>query len=146
MRNNFIQTATIADLPELKNLLQRGESDWSDVTLASCFDATYAHWLVFDSAQPAGFITVYKNSDTWEIMQIAVDIIFRRRGLAMQLMHHVIDVAKKNHIEKIQLEVRESNFRAIALYQRCDFMIVGLRKNYYADAENAVLMDCLLKC
>ena len=38
------------------------------------------------------------------------------------------------------LEVRRSNYVAIHLYEQCGFLSAGIRKNYYADSEDAVLM------
>ena len=41
----------------------------------------------------------------------------------------------------LNLEVRESNCKAISLYDKLNFEKVGLRKNYYKNpTENAVLM------
>lgn len=142
MNNVCIRQATIDDLPEMILLLQRGKSDWSDGILKSCFGDTYAHWIVFFEERIAGLITIQKNVNAWEILQVVVDASLRRKKLATQLMHDVIAAAQKNHIHKIQLEVRESNIAAIKLYERCGFTAVGVRKNYYANQENAVLMDC----
>ena len=47
--------------------------------------------------------------------------------------------------EAVLLEVRASNLAAQALYARLGFERVGLRKRYYADGEDAVLMTLLLR-
>ena len=39
------------------------------------------------------------------------------------------------------LEVAASNMAAIALYERLGFRQVGRRKGYYADGEDACLMN-----
>ena len=51
-----------------------------------------------------------------------------------------------NSVESIQLEVRESNLRAINLYKSVGFTEDGIRKNYYpllntSKRENAILMS-----
>lgn len=142
MNNLCIRQATVEDLSEMISLLQRGNSDWSDAVLKSCFGDAYCHWIIFFEAQAAGLISIQKSSDAWEILQIVVDASLRRKKLATHLMHYVIAAAQKNHIDTIQLEVRESNIAAIKLYECCGFSVVGVRKNYYANQENAVLMDC----
>ena len=55
------------------------------------------------------------------------------RALASFTRH----TAKANDIF---LEVRESNIAAIQLYKRYHFEQVGVRKSYYQDGENAIVM------
>ena len=40
------------------------------------------------------------------------------------------------------LEVRQSNFKAINLYEKCGFKVIYVRKNYYKD-ENALIMEAI---
>ena len=61
--------------------------------------------------------------------------------MATQLLQFVIREAKKNNIFKLQLEVRQSNSVAIALYAQLGFVQVAVRKKYYQDNEDAVVMD-----
>ena len=44
----------------------------------------------------------------------------------------------------ITLEVNEKNKPAISLYQKFDFQQVGLRKKYYHNTDNAVIMSVKL--
>ena len=58
----------------------------------------------------------------------------------------MISELKKSEPYRIDLEVRESNASAIALYEKCGFEQVGMRKNFYAKpTENAVLMTKYFK-
>lgn len=43
-----------------------------------------------------------------------------------------------------QLEVRAKNSAAVALYEGLGFTLVGRRKRYYPDSEDALLMNCVL--
>ena len=44
-------------------------------------------------------------------------------------------------VKYITLEVRESNYPAISLYEKFLFESIGMRKNYYQDNnENALIM------
>ena len=57
------------------------------------------------------------------------------------LMHRFAEVAVANGCRGLTLEVRASNARAIALYERHDFVEVGTRKRYYQDnGEDAIIM------
>lgn len=47
--------------------------------------------------------------------------------------------------EQVLLDVRASNDAALGLYYSLGFERVGLRKRYYSDGEDAVLMTLLLR-
>ncbi len=47
--------------------------------------------------------------------------------------------------EAVLLEVRASNAAALRLYESLGFQRVGLRRRYYADGEDAVLMTLALR-
>jgi ribosomal-protein-alanine N-acetyltransferase len=65
----------------------------------------------------------------------------RCRGIGSALVQAVAEWARGFHADEIGLEVRESNARAVRLYERCGFAIAGRRAGYYADPpEDALLM------
>ena len=64
----------------------------------------------------------------------------RRQGIAKQLLAALIDAAAEEGIKDITLEVRPSNKAAIALYEGLGFRREGLRKKYYDDLEDAIIM------
>ncbi|MGG6550280.1 UNVERIFIED_CONTAM: ribosomal protein S18-alanine N-acetyltransferase, partial [Prevotella sp. 15_C9] len=76
-----------------------------------------------------------------DLLRIAVREDVRGRGVATQLMQYMVYDLKKNGHESIMLEVRESNEKAIALYEKFDFDEISRRKDYYRDPkEDAVVM------
>lgn len=93
---------------------------------------------------PIGFIGIWNIAGECDIIDIAVDIKYRRRGVAYRLMQDVIGYCRDNGYSAIHLEVRESNFAAISLYEKAGFKRVGFREKYYSDGENAVLMTLFI--
>jgi ribosomal-protein-alanine N-acetyltransferase len=55
-------------------------------------------------------------------------------------MNKIIGVCNKNSIENLTLEVRESNIYAMELYRKLGFKKGAVRKAYYEDGEDALLM------
>ena len=53
----------------------------------------------------------------------------------MQLLVHSIEMARQQGAMMIYLEVRESNARAISLYEKMNFAQIGTRKDYYPAFE-----------
>lgn len=88
-----------------------------------------------------GYCGLYKVLDEADITNIAVHPDFRGNGLAQMLLDNIFEHCKLSRISKITLEVRESNKKAINLYNKKGFRVVGERKNYYSDnCETAILM------
>src|SRR3990167_6209486 len=143
---DYIRIALPDDLPEMIAILQTSSQDWSPSLLEDSFLENYIHWVICFEDEIKGFVIVRKNFDAWEIMQIVIDFQYQRQKLATQLLQFVINAAKKSGAERIQLEVRKSNLAAITLYLQCGFKEVGLRKKYYPDKEDAVLMDYFIAC
>ncbi len=80
-----------------------------------------------------GRVVSYAATDgVFPEMQInSVASIEKRKGYAKAMLTEILSEAKKNGIETVSLEVRESNKAAIALYEALGFRKVGKRKNLY---------------
>lgn len=89
-----------------------------------------------------GFAILRTMADEAELFRIAVDMSVRRRKIASGLLAGVTQSARRCDIERIFLEVRESNYAAIALYEKYGFTRVGLRRSYYEQPdEDALVMS-----
>ena len=75
-----------------------------------------------------------------EISTMAVLPEYRGRGYSKLLMERITADCSEEEIPEIFLEVRPSNAPAIGLYKSFGFKEAGLRKRYYADGEDAVIM------
>lgn len=87
-----------------------------------------------------GFALWWRVVDELHLHQIAVDPAWRRRGLARRLMEELERRGAAEGAVLIDLEVRPGNHAARALYRGLGFQEVGLRRRYYADGEDAVVL------
>lgn len=88
-----------------------------------------------------GYVGAWFILDEAHITNVAVKPEFRRQGIANRLILEFINLAKKNNITSVTLEVRASNIAAQTLYKNFGFVEQGLRKRYYADNnEDAIIM------
>jgi ribosomal-protein-alanine N-acetyltransferase len=87
-----------------------------------------------------GYLVCSRYADVWHVMNIAVDLDLRRRGIGSVLVEGLFERADSPG-ERYTLEVRPSNDGAIALYGRFGFTWGGRRPGYYADnREDALIM------
>lgn len=88
-----------------------------------------------------GYAGMYVTVDTANITNVAVKPEKRRKGIGNRLLKAIINEAGAMNLSFITLEVRESNTRAIALYEKNGFKTAGKRKKYYSDNnEDALIM------
>lgn len=86
----------------------------------------------------AGYVACCLVAGELSIDSLAVSPKFRRTGIASALIKEAIEQKKPTDL---YLEVRQSNYGAIALYESMGFETVGLRREYYQQpVENAILM------
>ena len=87
-----------------------------------------------------GFAGILKICDEANIMNIVTKINKRNLGIGTKLLQALILSAKEQNCTSITLEVNEHNKEAIHLYEKFNFKRIGLRKNYYNNTDNAILM------
>ncbi|MBP7686331.1 MAG: GNAT family N-acetyltransferase [Thermoflexales bacterium] len=83
-------------------------------------------WI--ESGRIVGNVTVRRLSSFghgWMIGNVAVDSVWRRRGIARQLMQAAIDLAREQDADWISLQVRSDNASAHDLYRSLGFEDVG---------------------
>ena len=89
-----------------------------------------------------GFAGICKAVDDIHITNIVTKITKRHMGIASKLLENLINIAKNEKLN-LTLEVKQSNINAIKLYEKYNFKKVGLRKNYYGQNENAIIMTLI---
>ena len=116
---------------------------WSRNMLAEELDNACSAFLVAedDAGKVAGYAGLQVILDEGYITNVAVRPECRRNGIAGKLLQVFLDFGQANHLAFLTLEVRASNYDAIALYGSRGFRSVGRRKNYYEHPkEDAIIM------
>lgn len=100
-----------------------------------CFAAEKAGHLL-------GYLLAYHAADEAEIARIAVQKETRRQGAAGKLMQALEHYCEEHKMEKLLLDVRESNEAARSFYTKNGFVEDGIRQGFYTNpSEDAVLMS-----
>jgi ribosomal-protein-alanine N-acetyltransferase len=116
---------------------------WSRNMLAEELDNLLSAFLVAldDNDRVVGYAGLQVVLDEGYITNVAVRPECRRQGVAAKLLQVFLDFARANKLAFLTLEVRASNYDAIALYGSRGFRSVGRRKNYYEHPkEDAIIM------
>lgn len=114
---------------------------WSEKSVASELSNPLSLWLVAEvDGQVAGYIGSQSVPPESDVMNVAVDPSYRRRGIAQALVTVLVKELKNAGNTSLTLEVRASNSAAIALYEKMGFAQIGLRKNYYRNPKEDALI------
>lgn len=124
---------------------------WTLKTMSSCMGGRYFNLAAFNKNTLVGFYIGEKAGPDFTLMDICVTPSEQGKGIAKQLLSQFIEYGEQQNVENLFLEVRESNTRAIALYERAGFIEMSVRKNYYPSDnpakngfEDAILMGMAL--
>ena len=114
---------------------------WSENSVASELNNPLSLWLVaVDDGDLAGYVGSQTVMDETDMMNIAVDVRYRRQGVAQALVEALVERLKMAKSRCLTLEVRISNAPAIALYEKLCFAQVGKRPNYYRNPKEDALI------
>lgn len=135
----------LADLEQIKDsLLEEFDDFWTFTMLKqelenkNNLNSTY--FVVKGNEEIVGFAGIVKMVDEIDIMNIVVKKSKRKLGIGSALLQKIIEFSKEQKATSITLEVNYKNNPAIALYQKFGFKQVGLRKKYYHNTDDAILM------
>ena len=98
-------------------------------------------WAAFDGNVLAGYCGGWIVDGQVQILKIATDPAYRRRGIAAELLALVASDARNLGATEMTLEVRASNAGAQTFYERMGLRNIGTRPHYYSDREDAVIMS-----
>ncbi len=85
-----------------------------------------------------GYIGRYYFFQEAEVLNFVVDESYQRQGYGQKLFDKMVKDMKD--VKKITLEVRASNIKGINFYTKNGFKQVGVRKKYYKNGEDALLL------
>ena len=91
------------------------------------------------TSEISGYAVFYNTLDSIDLFEIAVSKEKQGKGYGDILLSHTADIFCRNG-KKILLEVNENNEKAIKLYKKNGFEEISVRKNYYGNNKNAVIM------
>jgi len=123
---------------------------WSEQSYKSVFDPVAPErilWVIEDNGELQAFLVARFSAADCELENLVVAAAYRRRGLASELLQALVASARERKLDRILLEVRESNQAARALYVKLGFQENGRRRGYYPQPqEDAILLTLPLNC
>ncbi len=104
------------------------------------------YWVYIEENNIVAYIGFWHDENQIQITTLGVDENHQNKGYAKALMSHLVKFAHKHGVDALSLEVRESNHKAISLYESFNFKQAAIRHDYYSHPdEDGILMLCDMK-
>ncbi len=137
-----ISKMSLSNLEEIKDILFSEFDDFWTYTIfkSELQNPNSQYFIATTNNEIVGFAGILKILDEIHITNIVTKISKRHQGIASKLLEKLIETSKSESATLITLEVNETNTNAIKLYEKYNFKKLGLRKNYYGQTKNALIM------
>lgn len=142
MDNIIVSIMTLSDLDSIKNILTYEFDDfWNYNVFKSELENENSKYVVAKlNNEIIGFGGIWFSVDDIHITNIVVKNTYRNQKIGSLMLNTLIEMCKNQVQKSITLEVNSSNIPAQKLYQKFGFKIVGIRKKYYNNTEDAIIM------
>lgn len=121
---------------------------WSEGNFVDSVESGYLCKIAEQMGEMVGYGVMMPAPGEVHLLTIGIAAPHQRKGRGALLLHQLLELARAHEAERVLLEVRPSNIAAQALYRKCGFIRIGLRRGYYpADnnsREDAIVMACPL--
>lgn len=142
MDNITVSIMTLSDLDSISNILTYEFDDfWNYNVFKSELENENSKYVVAKlNNEIIGFGGIWFSVDDIHITNIVVKKIYRNQKIGSLILSVLIDMCKNQVQNSITLEVNSNNIPAQKLYQKFGFKIAGIRKKYYNNTEDAIIM------
>lgn len=121
---------------------------WTRGNFIDSIASGYEAWLLVDAGRDVlGYFVAMEGFEEMHLLNLTVASAVQGQGHGRSMLDRVTGLCRARECRELWLEVRESNDRARALYQRYGFVQVGVRRDYYPlppgvpGREDAVVMS-----
>ena len=98
------------------------------------------YFIAIVDEKKAGYVGCWLTIPNADILNMFVSSEYRGLGIGKLLMKEVINLCLEMSIKILTLEVNVNNIYAKKMYQDLGFIVGSIRKRYYDNKEDALLM------
>jgi len=142
MDNVEILAMTISDLESIKDSLLTGfDNFWNySIFRNELLNPNSKYIIAKANNEIVGFAGIWKSVDDVHITNIVTAKKYRNKNIGSLMLSKLIEMARNEKgITSITLEVNLNNIPAQKLYEKFDFKVVGIRKKYYNNTDDAII-------
>ncbi len=85
----------------------------------------------YDSETIGVLLINYKEHDVVEIMNLAIDEKYQKRGIGKRFIKYVISEMKNRYVKTVEIGTGNPGVHQMLLYQKCGFRIIGVDLDFF---------------
>ena len=139
----LIREMVVTDIEDVINGEEKvfGESLGYDMLYSELVMNPFAYYFVLEIDNNVhGYIGVWIDEEHSEIINFYIDKEYQSMGFGSMMLEFVIELCTLSKVPNISLEVRESNEKAIKIYNKYGFNYSHKRNHYYKNGEDALVL------
>lgn len=146
MNNIEISNMTLPDLDSISDILICEFDDfWNYNIFKSELENKNSKYIVAKlNSEIVGFGGIWFSVDDIHITNIVVKKCYRHKRIGTLILNSLIEMCRNQLQKSITLEVNANNIPAQKLYENSGFKTVGIRKKYYNNTDDAIIMTKVL--
>ncbi len=142
----IVRSMLLTDLDRVMPIEQAAyRFPWTRGNFVDSLAAGHIAWALADARAIVAYLVALRGAQETHLLNLTVAPAHQHRGHAVALLDTLAEGARRRADAMLWLEVRESNQRARAVYQRYGFQPVGRRRGYYPASlgrrEDAIVMN-----
>lgn len=130
------------DLTYIKEHILEFDDFWTEKMLEDEYNTNISSGFIAKDEidEIVGFAFLWEPPYEIHISNIVVKKDMRNNKIGSKLLEKLIDISKQKNKKELTLEVNINNNFAIKLYEKYNFEKVGIRKAYYNNVDDALIM------
>jgi len=138
----IIRKGKVSDLKSILKIEKKvyNKPYWNELMLKRLFNknSNQIIWITEIKQKIVGFLIEQRCDDEINLLNVAIDKSFQNRGLGKKLIGYLLRIIPNN--SSVFLEVNKSNLIARKIYSNLNFRNIDIRKSYYNDGGDALIM------
>lgn len=139
----IIRPISVSDVSRIIDLEMTylGETIGSDMLISENTNPTIKFLAIEKNNLLLGYIGCYHILDECEVLNFVIDGAFQRKGYGQMLFNELL---RQVEPKRVILDVRVNNQKGINFYIKNGFKQISVRKNYYLDGTDALVMEKII--
>lgn len=144
MPSVIIRPITVCDVSRIVDLEMKylGETIGTDMLISESTNPTIKFLAIEKNNYLLGYIGCYHILGECEILNFVIDASFQRKGYGQMLFDALL---KAVDAKRVILDVRVNNEKGLNFYKKNGFKKINVRKNYYLDGTDALVMEKIIE-
>ena len=104
---------------------------WTHGNFSDCIDSAYQAYVAIYKQKVIGYYVMVLNPDVAHLVLVSICPKYQNMGIGKIMINHCHNTAMAHNQDRVILETRASNQRAMHFYQQLGYDCIAVKPGYY---------------